>query len=107
MCSKFFTYVKVTLFLYMIKHHTMKIHEERKCSATHFYLLLNGGEWLTSSSATLPPGDRALDTHWIDGCMDTELIFTHWQKEQHLPVSEVESQFLYCTTCSLATILIE
>ena len=61
-------------------------------------LLLNGGEWSTSSSAILPPGERALDTLWLGGCMDTELISAQWQIEQYLPVCEVESQFLGCTT---------
>jgi hypothetical protein len=61
-------------------------------------LLLNGGEWSTSSSATLPPGARALDTCWLGDYMDTELISAQWQIEHYLLVSEVESQFLGCTT---------
>ena len=57
-------------------------------------LLLNGGEWSTSSSAILPPGERSLDTLWLGGPMVTELISAQWQVEQYLPVLEAECQFL-------------
>jgi hypothetical protein len=58
---------------------------------------LCGGEWSTSYSFTLSPGERTPITHCMSW-LNPELAWTLWRREKSVPLPEIEPSFLGCPT---------
>jgi hypothetical protein len=68
----------------------------------HIFLTsaLAGGEWSASRPGRFTPGERAPDTHYIGGCMDSRAGLDVVEKRKFLTLPGLELRPLGCPTRS-------
>jgi len=71
----------------------------------HSFLIsaLDGGEWSVSRADRFTSGERAHDTHWIEGWVDSRAgLDAVTKRKNYLPLPKSKPG---CLTCSLPTVV--